>query len=133
VLQIRRRNQLSATGSTARSLSWCCDTCMTSAEVGGWGLGGGLELHLNVVIPTFTWETWLHTLLLWWGADTRDFRPLLFILGPDTWVTDWTTGESGLNFRPPGRDIDHPSAYSTEVKIAWRLTSTPPYLQCLAF
>jgi hypothetical protein len=85
-------------------------------EVGGWE---GLELHLNLVIPTFTWETWLHTVLLRWSANTRErgtCSPLLFNLWPDTWVTDRTTGESALNFRAPGRDIDHPSAYSAEVK-----------------
>jgi hypothetical protein len=54
--------------------------------------------------------------------------PSLFCvaLGPSQPPIQWVLGALSLGVKWPGREADHSSPSSAEVKIAWSYTSTPP-------
>jgi hypothetical protein len=49
-------------------------------------------------------------------------------LGPTQPLTQWVPGALSTGLKRPGRETYHSPPSSTEIKKAWRYTSTPPYI-----
>jgi hypothetical protein len=78
-------------------------------------------IALGYVLDDRGFESWLGLGIFLYTTASRP------ALGPTQPPIQWIPGALSLGVKRPGREADHSSQSSAEVKNAWRYTSTPQY------